>query len=87
MRMHTLFLASVLASCLMTPAMAQDMKPGFPALDVQKRQEMHQQLQMMHQRQMNEVQQLQDRHMRELNEQSTRHMQEMQMMHGQMRNF
>jgi hypothetical protein len=87
MRVRTLVLASILTSCLITPAMAEEMKPAYPVMDVQKRQDMNLQLQMMHQRQMNEVYQLQQRHMREVNEQNMKHMQEMQSMHQQLRSF
>lgn len=87
MRMHTLVLASILTSCLIAPAVAEEMKPASPFVDVQKRQDMHLQLQMMHQRQMNEIHQLQQRHMREVDEQNMKHMQEMQSMHQQARSF
>ncbi len=82
MRIQTSILATLLASCLITPVLAEEVNTTpEPVSEAQKRQDLNLQLQMMHQRQMNEVFQLQQRHMREVNDQNMKHMQEMQKMH------
>lgn len=80
-----LALASVLATAIITPVMAEEMKPMPLPADMQKMQETQQKIQAMHQDHMNKMQAMQQKHMEEVNAQNAKHMQDMQAIHQQMR--